>query len=141
MGKQDELASFIYEMKLAGHDVGNYASHPQGVVFESLETAKTYAKRHKMELGGRIDGKVSGWLITAAPLSAWGSKKVSLTIHSTPEGAMVSENRKTFGYTPITLNVCVPRLPQLPAHERAGRPMAAWRHGLGHRRVPVSSGR
>jgi PEGA domain-containing protein len=51
-----------------------------------------------------LGGVVALTCVTAsAPLSAWGSKKVSLTIHSTPEGAMVTENGKSLGYTPITL--------------------------------------
>ena len=41
--------------------------------------------------------------LTTATLSAWGSKKVTLTVHSTPEGAVVIENGNVRGYTPIAL--------------------------------------
>ena len=40
---------------------------------------------------------------TAGTLFARGSQEVSLTIHSTPEGAVVSENGKVLGSTPVTL--------------------------------------
>lgn len=40
---------------------------------------------------------------TTGTLSARGSKKVQVTIHSTPEGAVVTENGTTFGATPVTL--------------------------------------
>ena len=41
--------------------------------------------------------------LTTATVSAWGSKKVTLTIHSTPEGAFVTENGRVWGYAPIVL--------------------------------------
>ena len=52
---------------------------------------------------------------TTGTLSAWGSKTVTLTIHSSPEGALMTEGGKTWGYTPFTLayhpkefRVCLP---------------------------------
>jgi hypothetical protein len=66
MGKRDELAKFIADMKREGVDVGNYATHPEGVVFESLKAAKICAERHGGALS-RIDGQVSGWLVKNQP--------------------------------------------------------------------------
>ena len=45
---------------------------------------------------------------TAGTLFAGGSQEVSLTIHSTPEGAAVSENGMALGSTPITVRYVFP---------------------------------
>lgn len=61
MGTQEEIANFIYKAKQEGLDLGNWATHGAGIVFQSLKPAKIYADQHDKDLV-RIDGKVSGWL-------------------------------------------------------------------------------
>ena len=61
MGKQDELATFLRQVKDDGVDIGQCCVVPEGVFFGSLEIAKIFAERHDKELK-RVDGQVSGWL-------------------------------------------------------------------------------
>ena len=67
MGKRDELAKFISDLKQRGIDVGNNAVHPAGVVFESVQYAKLFAEKFDRDLT-RIDGQVSGWLVENNPI-------------------------------------------------------------------------
>jgi len=61
MGKQDELATLVYQLKECGIDVGQYLVVPEGVFFESHKPADIFAKKHDKDLV-RVSGQVSGWL-------------------------------------------------------------------------------
>lgn len=61
MGKQDELAKFIRQVKDAGLDVGQACVVANGVFSQSLKFARIFAKKHDKDLV-RVNGQVSGWL-------------------------------------------------------------------------------
>jgi predicted NAD/FAD-dependent oxidoreductase len=61
MGKQDEFAKFIRQVRAAGLDVGNGCVVADGVFSESLQFARVFAKTHDKDLV-RVDGQISGWL-------------------------------------------------------------------------------
>ena len=61
MGKQEELAALVYQLKELGIGVEQYLVVPEGVFFASYEPADIFAKKHDKTLV-RVDGHVSGWL-------------------------------------------------------------------------------
>lgn len=64
VGKQDEIANLVYALKQAGIADGDFVAHTDGVIVPSLDVANKFIGNHPAyELGGRIDGKVSGWLV------------------------------------------------------------------------------
>jgi hypothetical protein len=61
MGTNEDLATFIDDLKQSGVDVvGEIHATPDGVVFETLKTAIKYSERHKKVLV-RISGTVCNW--------------------------------------------------------------------------------
>lgn len=64
MGKKDELADLLYALKQAGIPNALRAGTGDGVAVPSLDDARRFIGNHSdYELGGQIDGKVSGWLV------------------------------------------------------------------------------
>jgi tetrahydrodipicolinate N-succinyltransferase len=61
MGKQDELAKFVRQIRAAGVNVGQGCVVGKGVFFPSLTPARIFAKKHDKDLV-RVNGQVSGWL-------------------------------------------------------------------------------
>lgn len=57
MTTEEQLGKFIKDMERSGIDM-NHAATPNGVVFKSEQTARTFAERHAKEVV-QIDG---GWL-------------------------------------------------------------------------------
>jgi hypothetical protein len=66
MGKQDEVAKLIRQVKDSGIDIGQFCVVDDGVFFPSQKSARSYAKRHNKDLV-RVDGQVSGWLARDKP--------------------------------------------------------------------------
>jgi len=65
MAKREDIANLIYALKQMGISEGDFVAHNEGVLFKSLDLAQKFVANHadKYELGARIDGKVSGWLV------------------------------------------------------------------------------
>jgi hypothetical protein len=61
IGKQDELAKLVRQVKDAGIDIGQCCVVAEGVFFHSRKYAELFAEKHDKDLV-RVDGQVSGWL-------------------------------------------------------------------------------
>jgi hypothetical protein len=69
VGKQEQLAALLYDLKASGIDVGQCCVVDQGVFFSSYKYAKNFAETHHKELV-RVTAKVSGWLAKNRPAAA-----------------------------------------------------------------------
>ena len=67
MGKQEELAALLYQLKADGIDVGRSCVVDEGVFFPEHVSADGFAKHYDKELV-RVDGHVSGWLAKNKPV-------------------------------------------------------------------------